>query len=97
MKRNYIAVTLTTLFGAAIVGSAFCLGTPYSMKGKDWANQNRVVSRSVTKVHTDRGVITLPGRADSWEQAEDAQFIADSLAEMQIVNNEVSMWPLSKD
>ena len=65
------------------------------MNGKHWANQNQVVSQSVIKVHTDRGVITLRGRADSWDQVEDAQFIADGLAEVQIVNNQVSMWPIS--
>lgn len=95
MKRNYSTVAFTALFVVAIVGSALCLVNPYGMSGKTWEKQNQVVSRSVIKVHTDRGVITLPGRADTWDQVEDAQFIADGLAEVQVVNNQVSMWPIS--
>jgi hypothetical protein len=98
MKRKYIALASTALFaGLVLVGSAFCLNNSSSMNGKHWANQNQVVKQSVIKVHTDRGVITLPGRADSWDKVEDAEFVADSLAEVQIVNNQVSMWPISKE
>ena len=44
---------------------------------------------SVIKVHTDHGVITMPGKADSWDQVENAVFVADSIADVQVVNNEV--------
>jgi osmotically-inducible protein OsmY len=50
---------------------------------------NQVVGQSVIKVHTDKGVITLPGRGDSWDALENAEFVADSLADIQMVNNEV--------
>ena len=97
MKRKYIVLASTALLaGLALGGSAFCLSNSSSTSGEHWANSRQVVSRSVIKVHTDRGVITLPGRADSWTQVEDAEFVADSLAEVQIVNNQVSMWPISK-
>ena len=96
MKRKYIVLASTALLAALVtVGSAFCLSNSSSTNSKHLANQ-RVVSRSVIKVHTDRGVITLPGRADSWAEAEDAEFVADGLAEVQMVNNQVSMWPMSK-
>ena len=48
------------------------------------------------KVHTDRGVITLPGSADSWDDVEHAVFLADSIADMQVVNNEVP-WRISTE
>jgi hypothetical protein len=98
MKRKYIVLASTALLaGLVIGGSAFCLNNSPSANANHWANQRQVVSRSVIKVHTDRGVITLPGRADSWTEVEDAEFVADSLAEVQIVNNQVSMWPISKE
>jgi hypothetical protein len=43
----------------------------------------------VIKVHTNKGVITLPGRGDSWEALENAEFVADSLADIQMANNAV--------
>lgn len=52
--------------------------------------------RSVIKVHTDRGVITLAGSPDSWELVEEAVFVADSIADVQLVNNEVG-WPVELD
>jgi osmotically-inducible protein OsmY len=48
----------------------------------------------VVKVHTGHGVITLPGSADSWEAADNAVFVADSIADVQIVNNEIP-WRIS--
>lgn len=102
MKRKYATVVGTALFaGLVMVGSAFCLNSSPSTKGaKHWDKQNQMVRRSVIKVHTDRGVITLPGRADSWETVERAEFVADSLADVQMVNNQVSMYSVystSKD
>jgi hypothetical protein len=52
--------------------------------------------RSVVKVHTDRGVITLSGAPDSWEQVEEAIFVAESIADVQLVNNEVG-WAVQID
>jgi hypothetical protein len=98
MKRKYILLASTALLASLVIGgSALCLSNPSSTNGKHWANQRQVISRSVIKVHTDRGVITLPGRADSWAEVDDAEFVADSLAQMQMVNNQVSMWPMSKE
>ena len=97
MSRKHTALASAALFAVlAIVGSAFCLSNSPSL-GEHWVNKNQVVTTSVIKVHTDRGVITLPGRADSWDKVEDAKFVADSLAQVQIVNNQVSMWPMSKE
>jgi hypothetical protein len=31
----------------------------------------------------------MPGKADSWDEAENAVFVADSIADVQVVNNEV--------
>ena len=63
--------------------------------GEHREKQDQVVSRSVIKVHTDRGVIVLPGRADTWDSVERAEFVADSLADLQMVNNEVSIYSVS--
>ncbi|HYL58306.1 MAG TPA: hypothetical protein VEU51_05505 [Candidatus Acidoferrales bacterium] len=52
--------------------------------------------RSVIKVHTDHGVITMSGSPDSWEQVEEAVFVADSIADVQLVNNEVG-WTVEVD
>jgi hypothetical protein len=92
-----------TIGGAALVASVLMLGSTFglgsspsaSTKGDHGEKQNQIVTRSVIKVHTDRGVIVLPGRADSWDSAERAEFVADSLADMQIVNNEVPIYSVS--
>jgi hypothetical protein len=52
--------------------------------------------RSVIKVHTDHGVITLAGAPESWEQVEEALFVAESIADVQLVNNEVG-WAVELD
>lgn len=82
-----LAVSTALLFGVAVVGvsnsatrqspNATAYDTPHMMRG------------SVIKVHTDHGVITMPGKADSWDQVENAVFVADSIADVQVVNNEV--------
>jgi len=92
-----------TIGGAALVASLLMLGSTFglgnspiaSTKGEHGEKQNQVVTRSVIKVHTDRGVIVLPGRADSWDSVERAEFVADSLADVQMVNNEVSIYSVS--
>ncbi len=89
MKRTYAAAVVTSIFaGLVMIGSALSLSNSSGAKGEPLV-KNQVVRKSVIKVHTDKGVITLPGRGDSWEALENAEFVADSLADMQMVNNEV--------
>lgn len=88
MNRTYVAAIVASVFAALImVGSALSLSNSSASKDERWG-KNQVV-KSVIKVHTDKGVITLPGRGDSWEALENAEFVADSLADIQLVNNEV--------
>jgi BON domain len=89
MKRTYAVALVTSIFaGLVMVGSALSLNNSSGVKGEQ-LEKNSIVRKSVIKVHTDRGVITLPGRGDSWEALENAEFVADSLADIQMVNNEV--------
>ena len=89
MKRTYKAAVVTSIFaGLALVGSALSLNNSSQTKGEPFG-KDQIVRRSVIKVHTDKGVVTLPGRGDSWEALENAEFVADSLADIQMVNNEV--------
>ncbi len=89
MKRTYAAAVVTSIFaGLVMIGSALSLSNSSGAKGEPLV-KNQVVRKSVIKVHTDKGVITLPGRGDSWEALENAEFVADSLADIQMVNNEV--------
>jgi BON domain len=94
MKTRIKLALSTALVGTiAVGGPAFSLihsarQFSYSEAG------SRVVQRSVIKVHTDHGVITLPGTADSWNAAENAVFVADSIADVQMVNNEIP-WRIS--
>jgi BON domain len=64
--------------------------SPYDAAG------SRLVRTSVIKVHTDHGVITLPGNGDNWDDVEKAVFIADSIADVEMVNNEVP-WRISTE
>ncbi len=89
MKRTYVAAVVTSIFaGLVLVGSALSLNNSAAPKAEQ-LGKTEVVRRSVIKVHTDKGVVTLPGRGDSWEALENAEFVADSLADIQMVNNEV--------
>ena len=89
MKRTYAAAVVTSIFaGLVMVGSALSLSNSSAAKGEH-LGKDQIVRKSVIKVHTDRGVITLPGRGDSWEAVENAEFVADSLADIQMVNNQV--------
>ena len=91
MKLGIQLTLLTALLGGiAIVGPGFCL--PQSTITR--SPYVPLTRRSVIKVHTDHGVITLPGSADSWDAAENAVFVADSIADVQVVNNEVP-WRIS--
>ena len=90
MKRE-IHWSLLTMVAAtlAMVGTAFCLNPSSSMKYQPAADNSAPIVRSVVKVHTDHGVVTMPGDADSWDAAERAVFVADSIADLQIANSEV--------
>ena len=96
MKRGTQSVLLTVLVaGVAIGGTAFCSSRSVSRPAVGvTADSQQVIRRSVIKVHTDHGVITLPGSADTWEEAENAIFVADSIADVQVVNNEIP-WRIS--
>lgn len=96
MKRKQITIGGTALLaGLVMLGAG--LGNTGSTKGERAEKQNHIVSGSVIKVHTDRGVIILPGRADSWDAVEHAEFVADSLADVQMVNNEVVIYGMGKN
>jgi hypothetical protein len=91
MKVGKQLALLTALLGGiAIVGPGFCLPQSTVMRSPDV----HLIRRSVIKVHTDHGVITLPSSADSWDSVENAVFVADGIADVQIVNNEVP-WRIS--
>jgi hypothetical protein len=95
MKRENQWALLTMAIGfLAIVGTGFCLNPSSNMQYRMYANNSRPVTRSVVKVHTDHGVITMPGNADSWAAAERAVFVADSIADVQIANSEIP-WRIS--
>ena len=90
MKREIQWSLLTTVVATlAMVGTAFCLNPSSSTKYQPLADESQPVVRSVVKVHTDHGVVSIPGKADSWEAAERAVFIADSIADLQMANSEV--------
>jgi hypothetical protein len=89
MNLGIRLVFLTALLaGIAVVGPRFCvsrapLQTPVAMSDAH-ATRQRII-----KVHTEHGVITLPGAADSWDDVENALFLADSIADLQIANGTV--------
>jgi hypothetical protein len=90
MKRNTKTALLTAVFaGLVIGGSAFSLNRSATVQSPATPDSPRVVRRSVIKVHTEHGVVTLPGAANSWADVEHAVFIADSIADFQFVNSEV--------
>jgi len=95
MKRENLWYLLTTATATlAMFGTAFCLSPSSNNQYPTSADNSRPVVRSIVKVHTDHGVITMPGSADSWAAAERAVFVADSIADMQIANSEIP-WRIS--
>lgn len=90
MKREIQWSLLTMVVATlAMVGTAFCLNPSSSMEYRSRTAESHPIVRSVVKVHTDHGVVTIPGKADSWDAAERAVFVADSIADLQIANSEV--------
>lgn len=91
-----IKLTLLTalLVGIAAFGPGFCVSratlqqTPVAIS-QVAMSQPQAVRQSIIKVHTEHGVITLAGTADSWDDVENAIFIADSIADLQIANGAV--------
>ncbi len=97
MKRSRKMTLSTAVFAAlGIVGSAFCLNYSATTQSPVGAHGSHMVRRSVIKVHTDHGVITLPGTADSWTEADHALFLADSIADFQFANSEI-LWRASNE
>ncbi|HKN01256.1 MAG TPA: hypothetical protein VJX23_12130 [Candidatus Binataceae bacterium] len=97
MKREIkLALSTAVIASLAIVGAAFCLNQSATNQSPAAAGSSRLVRRSVIKVHTDHGVVTLPGAAESWTEVEHAVFIADSIADFQFANSEVP-WRTSNE
>ena len=94
MKRNMKMTLSTVVFAGLIVGRAFYPNHSTTNQSPVAAAGSGLVRRSVIKVHTDHGVITIPGAADSWTEAEHAVFVANSIADFQFANNEIP-WRIS--
>jgi hypothetical protein len=90
MKRyTKLTIAAAALAAIAAVDPAFSLN--HSARHSVTAADARPVSRSVIVVHTEHGVVVLQGAADSWKAVENALFVADSIADVQLVNNEVAL------
>jgi len=90
MNLGIKLVLLTALLVVvAAFGPRFCVRhaplqqTPVAM------TSGPVMRAGIIKVHTEHGVVTLPGTADSWDDVENAVFVADSIADLQIANGAV--------
>jgi hypothetical protein len=83
-------ILLTALLvGIAAFGPGFCVSRAPLQQTPVAGSQPRIIQQSIIKVHTEHGVITLPGSADSWDDVENAIFVADSIADLQIANGAV--------
>lgn len=89
-----VALLTAMIIGIAIVGPGFCVTHSAIRPSPDAVAEAHLTRRSVVKLHTIHGVITLPGTANSWDQVEHAVFVADGIADVQVVNNEVP-WRIS--
>ena len=94
-RRNYmnlgikLALLTALLMGIAVVGPGFCVAHSTRQQTPLAMSDSQVIRQSIINVHTEHGVITLPGRADSWDQVENAIFIAESIADLQVANGEI--------
>ena len=88
-----LGLLTASLVGIALVGPGFCLTRSTANNSPATVSHSQVPIHEVIKVHTERGVVTLPGKADSWDAVENAIFVADSIADVQMVNNEVPFQP----
>ena len=86
-----LALSTALVAGIAIGGTALSSNNP-----SQYTDGSHVYRQSVIKVHTDHGVITLPGSAKSWDAVENAVFVADSIADVQVVNNEIP-WRIANE
>ena len=96
LKRK-LTLSAALVVGIAIGGTGFCSNHSNHLLASESpqeAVRAPVIRRSVIKVYTDHGVIALPGDAATWDQVENAVFVADSIADVQMVNNEVP-WRIS--
>jgi len=84
-----LALLTVLLVGIAVVGPGVCVIHPTVRRTPVAISDSQVIRQSIIKVHTERGVVTLPGTADSWDEVENAIFIADSIADLQIANGGV--------
>ena len=74
MKRGIkLALSTALVAGVAVVGPAFCLNHSAARQSPADEAGSRLISRSIIKVHTYHGVITLPGTADSWRESKNSR------------------------
>ncbi len=88
-RKMNLALASAVVGAVAIVGPAYCWNHYATSEPRTAMTAGHPIRNSVVKVHTDHGVITLPGNADSWAAAEHAVFVADSIADLQMANSEV--------
>jgi hypothetical protein len=88
-RKMKLALSSAVVGAVAIVGPAYCWNHYATNEPRTAMTAGHAIRNSVVKVHTDHGVITLPGNADSWDAAEHAVFVADSIADLQMANSEV--------
>jgi hypothetical protein len=81
-----LALLTALLVAIAVEGPNFCVTHLTLRQAPSAMSDSQAIRQSIIKVHTEHGVITLPGTADSWDEVENAIFIADSIADVQIAN-----------
>jgi len=97
VKREVkLAISTALIISLAIVSPAFCVNHSATRRSPAVTDNSGLVRRSVIKVHTDHGVVTVPGAADSWADVEYAVFVADSIADFQLANSEI-LWRISNE
>lgn len=83
-----LALSAMLVAGLTMVSPAFGVNHPSANQFPGVAAIPRLTRQSVIKVHTDHGVIILAGDADpSWDELENAVFVADSIADFEFANS----------